>query len=113
MAGSFTYYHGFTLIAKRDILAGEELFADRHSYYPLLEDSLPKPADYEYADAIVNDLMTLGMSLTDAQWTGTKTNLFVLFCFVSVCFGLVSFLIVLFCFTPKPLFVLSHRCVAT
>jgi hypothetical protein len=77
MAGSFTAYHKFALIAKRDIKAGEELLVDqtRRSHYRRIAHTLPSAEDYDNADAIVRDLAEANMDLTEAQWTGTAYNL--------------------------------------
>jgi hypothetical protein len=72
MAGSFSAYHAFTLIAKRDIVAGEELFVDktRDSLVPHpLFQVMPTAEHYEKADEIVHELASSGMDLTQAQWT--------------------------------------------
>lgn len=72
MAGSFSAYHAFTLVAKRDIVAGEELFVDktRNSLVPHpLFQTMPTADHYEKADGIVHELASSGMDLTQAQWT--------------------------------------------
>ena len=76
MAGSFTAYHNFALIAKQDIKAGEELLVDRtRSDYRRMAHDLPSAEDYDNADAIVKDLAEANMELTEAQWTGTAYKL--------------------------------------
>jgi hypothetical protein len=73
MAGSYTPYHDFTLIAKRNIVAGEELLADKNRNHEpqhsvLLAQMLPSVEEYTRADEIVNELMTSNLDLTEAQW---------------------------------------------
>ena len=75
MAGSFSYYYGFTLIAKRDIKAGEELFVDRTRQVtfpsPLYNGALPSNALYKHADAIIKSLASsdiLNEKLDEVQW---------------------------------------------
>ena len=75
MAGSYSYYSNFTLIAKRNIQAGEELFVDRtkHSTYPssLFYDAVPSEEVYEQTDEIIKSLTTsdiLMNNLNSAQW---------------------------------------------
>ena len=74
MAGSFSSYHDFTMIAKRDIQAGEELFVDRtrRNLYPNMANrGQPTEEDYEQADQIVKELWNSVTAevLTEAQWT--------------------------------------------
>jgi hypothetical protein len=73
MAGSFSAYHGFTLIANRDIKAGEELFVDKSTgnlaqgQYFLSKH--PSSDNYEEADEIMYAFQNENFDdLTDAQW---------------------------------------------
>lgn len=80
MAGSSSSYYNFSLIAKRDITAGEELFVDRTrnaqfiSYLYKKSDSLgrlppPSEEDYDRADEIVGGIGEAQLELSESQWT--------------------------------------------
>lgn len=68
MAGASTAYHNVTLIAKRKIVAGEELFVSRgHDVWPHV---IPSHETFKRADEIVAGLYESreDLQLTEAQW---------------------------------------------
>ena len=72
MAGSFTAYHNFTMIAKRDIVAGEELFVDRGARHNNQVFNFSSKIDFEGADSVVSELLEANLQFTEAQWIGTE-----------------------------------------
>lgn len=69
MAGSSTAYTNFYLIAKRDIVAGEELWVDRTRNTKLAHPAyhwnhLPTIPDYELVDTMVQGIAQQGLSTT-------------------------------------------------